>query len=629
MIHFFFYQAKNYINLRLVKQFLLFNIALASVINFSHAQNYQTPVQSLMAKTKTTQAVPVIVTVKQPVLPIRPNAGIGKSASELIRQTNRQAIDHFVGKLTGKNLLSPTRKMKYLPQFIVTVNEQGLKQILSDPDVVSIQEDIPEPVNLGQSRDIVYDFSGNITSSPYRGQGQFVAILDTGVDSDHAFFGGASSRVTMEACFSGGIFPNSSTSLCPGGVTQSTAAGSGQDCGSINGCNHGTHVAGIAAGFSSNTFSGVAFESNIIAIQVFSRFTGAVCQGVSPCVLAWTSDQVEALDYLVGLVMAGTINLASVNMSLGGGQFTGFCDTDSRKPAIDMLRTNSVAVVISSGNNGFTNAVGSPGCISTAITVGATEDNASLRERSFYSNEGQQVDLYAPGGDSSKSSFIFSSVPGGGFANFQGTSMAAPHVAGAVAVLKNVCPSLTVNQIENALKSTGEFVDGANVSFARSAQLDQAILELKTNVCPINAPSASKFYPITPCRVVDTRNTFLSLPILFMSSKAFKVSGTGFDAAVQGGTTGCSVPASATAVATNITYAGSDIDGFLTAYPYPALQPNSSILNFRSSAIANSTILPICNSDTAGSSGVICDEHFYIYASKSAHVVVDLLGYYE
>ena len=80
-----------------------------------------------------------------------------------------------------------------------------------------------------------------------------------------------------EACYSSNV-PARAQPLCvPAGVTESTAVDSGLQCDhSVYGCEHGTHVAGIAAG-NGDTFSGVAKDASIIAIQVFSRFDHVHC----------------------------------------------------------------------------------------------------------------------------------------------------------------------------------------------------------------------------------------------------------------------------------------------------------------------------------------------------------------
>jgi subtilisin family serine protease len=136
-------------------------------------------------------------------------------------------------------------------------------------------------------------------------------------------------------------------------------------------------------------------------------------------------------------------------MSLGGGQYTTYCDSDTRKTAIDNLRAANIATVISSGNSYYTAAMGAPACISTAVSVGATTKSDVV---SSFSNSADILNLLAPGSD------ILSSIPGGSYASWDGTSMAAPHVAGAWAVLKQAKPNATVTELLKALVSTGKSV---------------------------------------------------------------------------------------------------------------------------------------------------------------------------
>ncbi len=278
-----------------------------------------------------------------------------------------------------------------------------------------------------------------------RGAGQAVAILDTGVDASHPFLGG---RVVAEACFSTNSALNGATSLCEGGASEEIGEGAGAPC-AEDGCAHGTHVAGIAAG-SNDNFSGVAPDADIVAVQVFSRFEGRACGALGgTCIASFTSDQIRALDYV--LQVSEDRSVAAANMSLGGSRSTGYCDSDLTKPVIDQLRAAGVATAIASGNEGYRNAVSFPGCVSSAVTVGATSKSDQL---AGFSNCGIAVDLHAPGVS------INSSIPGGGFARFNGTSMAAPHVAGAFAALKSLHPEASVDEIEAALKSGGVDVEG-------------------------------------------------------------------------------------------------------------------------------------------------------------------------
>ena len=243
------------------------------------------------------------------------------------------------------------------------------------------------------------------------------------------------------------------------------AIGSGVNCSLSIGCKHGTHVAGIAAGLG-NTFSGIARGANVIAIQVFSRFDNfPVCGSSSPCTRSYDSARINALQRVYAL--RSTYNIAAVNMSIGGQRYytQSTCDSTngSEKAIIDLLRSVGIATVISSGNDGFTDSASAPGCISSAVIVGATFDAAgylnngdgwyggtsSIDEVAYFSNSAGFLDLLAPGAD------IFSSVPGGNYESMWGTSQATPHVAGCWAILKQARPAATVDQIEQALKSTG------------------------------------------------------------------------------------------------------------------------------------------------------------------------------
>jgi subtilisin family serine protease len=274
------------------------------------------------------------------------------------------------------------------------------------------------------------------------GAGQAVAILDTGVDASHPFVAG---RIVGEACFSTTSASQGARSVCPGGQSAVEAGGAAQPC-SVAGCDHGSHVAGIAAGASA-AFNGVAPRAGIIAVQVFSQFDASRCRGLGvlgPCIASFTSDQIRGLDYVLRLSRQRPV--AAANMSLGGGLSTAACDDDLTKGVIDDLRTAGVATVIAAGNDGSPSAVSRPGCISTAVTVAATTKADCVAR---FSNRSAVVDVWAPG------EAINSSVPGGRFAILSGTSMAAPHVAGAIAALRSLRPEASLPAIEAALAGSG------------------------------------------------------------------------------------------------------------------------------------------------------------------------------
>ncbi len=364
----------------------------------------------------------------------------------------RSAISEVQGRVLtdlarkGRSTVG-THAFKYTPHLSMTVDAETLNALLDSSDVDSIHEDIPVPPILNLS--VPRIGAATMQASGITGSGVAVAILDTGVDKTHPFL---TNSVVSEACYSTNDSYSGSSSLCPGGVTSSRATGSAMPYGGscpAGECSHGTHVAGIAAGRSGIAGSpgpGVAPGAGIIAIQVFSRFDSDSYCGVgsSPCVMAWTSDIMNGLQRVYDL--RGSFTIASSNLSLGGSAYSSNCDSEPEKPIIDTLRGAGIATVIASGNNGYCGYISAPACISSAISVGATDD---VDQVASYSNSAPFMSLLAPG------SSINSSVPGGGYQSWDGTSMATPHVTGAWALMKQSNPSATVTQILNAFSSTG------------------------------------------------------------------------------------------------------------------------------------------------------------------------------
>jgi hypothetical protein len=151
----------------------------------------------------------------------------------------------------------------------------------------------------------------------------------------------------------------------------------------------------------------------------------------------------SALNHVIGV--AASQNIAVANLSLGGEAVTGACDNDIRRPAIDMLRSMGVLTTIAAGNDGQLNKVSIPGCITNAVTVSST----IIAVPDAAANQSPSVDLLAPG------VLVRSAAVNNGYRTRSGTSIAVPHVAGAIAILKAAKPTATAADIENALKTGG------------------------------------------------------------------------------------------------------------------------------------------------------------------------------
>lgn len=390
-------------------------------------------------------AVKIIVGLN---IPFKAMGSLSNSAAIQQEAVIFNAQQALLNTLKPNNEVLQSQSYQTIPFIAMTVSGVGYQKLLTNPMVNSIQYDRPEDATLSESVPLI---GGNTAwSFNFTGAGQVIAILDTGVQKTHPFIGTA--KVVIEACF-GTTLSSIATTFCPNANANgdSTGVNTGVNCPiNIPNCSHGTHVAGIAAGNGANanqSFSGVAKEAQIAAIQVFSRI--ANCDPTpSPCAQAYISDQVAALEWVLN--NRDNFRFAAVNMSLGGDRFTSQTNCDlvnkSRKAVIDNLRSEEIATVVISGNDGFTDSLGAPGCISSAISVGATTKADQVAD---FSNSASFLDLLAPGVD------INSSIPNNEYASWDGTSMAAPHVAGAFALLKQADPTATVDTLLQRLKSTG------------------------------------------------------------------------------------------------------------------------------------------------------------------------------
>jgi len=445
------------------------------------------------------------------------------SAIEGQRELIKSAQEELLSGISG--FMSPTESVphsfKYIPSIAMTVDIATLEFLQTHPLVSRITEDTALFPALAQSIPIIG--ADQAWSYGYSGQGQTIAILDTGVENFHPMLSG---KIVDEACYSTTSPPHDSTTLCPNGIGEQTGPGAAAPCSGI--CSHGTHVAGTAAGaeyFSGPvSYRGVATDSDIIAIQVFSKFdTRAQCDPLNrgwptPCVKAFDSDILKGLEHVYDL--RNTYDISSVNLSLGGDKFLSECDTVSRDytNSINQLRSFEIATIVASGNDGYTDGISFPACISSAISVGATTDNDQVAS---FSNNADFLDLSAPGVD------VRASVPGGGLGYKSGTSMATPHVAGAWAVMKSASPTASIQDVLDSLTRTGvDVVDtrsgSTGLTFKR-IQLDSAVCDLVYGgTCPIG------FVPVIDSTESDPTS---SNPVTFSVNFGTPIDASTFSAA--------------------------------------------------------------------------------------------------
>ncbi len=216
---------------------------------------------------------------------------------------------------------------------------------------------------------------------------------------------------------------------------------------------HGTHVAGTIGAVSNNGVgvAGVAWNSKVLPIRALGH-----CGGYS-------SDIIDGIRWAAGYNVAEVPDNPTpakvINLSLGG---YGNC-TRAYQEAIDDARRQGVTVVVAAGNDNDYASRYSPANCEGVITVAANNRDGG---RAYYSNFGRSVDITAPGGETSEETSdngILSTLNTGSrganygeasYGYYQGTSMAAPHVAGVVSLLYSIDSSMTPNRAENLLKAT-------------------------------------------------------------------------------------------------------------------------------------------------------------------------------
>jgi serine protease len=284
------------------------------------------------------------------------------------------------------------------------------------------------------------------------GTGVVVAVIDTGYrpHADLAANVVAGYDFIADTFVSNDGNGRDTSALDPGDAVAAGACGGGQPTQSQPSSWHGTHVAGTVAAVTNNSagVAGVAFGAKVQPVRALGK-----CGG-------YTSDIAAGIVWASGGSVPGVPSNATparvINLSLGG---SGACDAASRD-AITSARGRGTVVVVAAGNSNANAANFSPASCPGVITVAATNRSGG---RAYYSNFGASVAVAAPGGDmrGGAAGGILStlnngtSAPGAdSYAYYQGTSMAAPHVAGVVALMLSKNPSLSPDDVAARLKAS-------------------------------------------------------------------------------------------------------------------------------------------------------------------------------
>lgn len=317
---------------------------------------------------------------------------------------------------------------KSVPGFALRIKSTHvLYHLASLPEVRRIDLDVGGEGGLNDSRPLIN--ADQAHSQGFTGLDRIVAVLDSGIDSDHPDLAGA---LVDEHCFS----YTPSNGGCPDGSSEQAGPGSAEDD-----HGHGTKVIGIITGDGITAPLGIAPDTKIVAVKVLD----------SNNEFYDSSTIVAALDWILN----NRPDVNAVNMSLYTYEtFSDVCDdqyawTMNLASAINNLRDIGILCVAIAGNDQLIGQISAPGCISSCMAIGATTKNDSATS---FSNSSESVDLFAPGQG------IISTAMGGGIGSITGTSAAAPHVTAAAAILKQKKSNLLPSDLESALKTSPVYI---------------------------------------------------------------------------------------------------------------------------------------------------------------------------
>lgn len=331
--------------------------------------------------------------------------------------------------------------------FATEIDSSELELLRRDPRVRAIS---PDTGGRGALLESIPLIGGDVVAAQgFDGRDVTVAVIDSGIDVSNPDFAG---RIVAQQCFCQNL---DRTGCCPDqSIAQSGPGAAADDNG------HGTHVTSIIAGGGMSGPRGLAPAAKIVAIKVLDAENG----------FASLTQIYRALEW----ILLNRPDVRVINMSLGTwAEFTsqtcaewaaayGFAEV------LQPLRARGVVIAVSSGNDRSIDRMEYPACDAGVLAVGATYDapspnyrwvfrdiecsdaQASADQVACFSNSSDGLDLLAPGAP------IRASKLGRGSTTMAGTSMAAPHVAGALALMLQASGgALTTDEAESILKATG------------------------------------------------------------------------------------------------------------------------------------------------------------------------------
>ncbi|MFJ7067682.1 S8 family peptidase [Streptomyces sp. NPDC101115] len=422
-----------------------------------------------------------------------------------------------------------------------SASQQDVAEVMAafkaDPQVASVEPDIrayamavaPNDTDYAKQWDLFEATGGMNVPTAWdktTGSGVTVAVIDTG----YAAHSDLATNVV-----SGYDFISTSADARDGNGRDADAKDEGDwnatdgECGTgskaSNSSWHGTHVAGTIGAVTNNTkgIAGIAYNAKIQPVRVLGK-----CGGSS-------ADIADAITWASGGTVPGVpanpTPAKVINLSLGGASAS--CPS-VYQTAINGAVSRGTTVVVAAGNSNANASGFTPANCSNVITVASTSREGN---RSYYSNYGTIVDVAAPGGETRRATDtpgtvttpengIYSTLNSGttvqsteNYKPYQGTSMAAPHIAGLAALLKSAKSTLTPAEIESAIKTNarplpGTCTGGCGTGIADAAKSVEAVTGTTT------PPTGSVFTNANNVTISDNTTVSSSIAVTGLTGNA-------------------------------------------------------------------------------------------------------------
>ncbi len=376
-----------------------------------------------------------------------------------------QALKQKVNAGLPGGMIKTIKDFTHFPLSTVEVSSSAaLAKLLAQPGVKAVYQNKKYTPQTTESFSLINQPAAIATGNT--GSGTTVAVLDTGVDYTRASFGSCTAPGSPANCrvvYAADIAANDGT------LDDATTP-------------HGSTVSEIIAG--------LATGAQLAVLDVFTGSGGTLS--------ASSTDIIAGLNWVI--TNQATYNIVSVNLSLGDNSSNATqCSSSVYATVFSNLLAAGVMPVVSSGNNGFKSGITDPACVPGAVSVGSvydanvgsntangcTDTTTAADQVTCYSNSVSYLSLLAPG------SVVSDTI---GF-NWNGTSMAAPMVAGAIAVLRSSAafPNDTTTQILTRLTSTGTSVTDA-LSGITTPRIDVNAALSQTTI-PVNSVALTPSNP--------------------------------------------------------------------------------------------------------------------------------------